>query len=214
MTAPRDFGLPPPEVLASIVAAARAARPTIEAVQPITESVQPIITRMRPVLEMIARQHSAIEEMSRSFDFTLKIQLPPRERAKLAALVQQLGTIRVAPIVALRPPQQAEQAVVGLMPQTPEELDEVRQGVAEIEQNPEYNRTIRHLIYGIDWGDVGELTAWGALILAANWLYQVADWPVTKHLSSAQTAALPNQFMVLAIIVALAAIIFTTRRRS
>jgi hypothetical protein len=84
--------------------------------------------------------------------------------------------------------------------------------LAEIEADPELSGKLKQLAGAIDWADVGELTAWGALVWAARWLFQVADWPVTKHLSAKQNAALSDQFMVLAVIVALAAIIVTKRR--
>src|SRR5260370_10777392 len=129
----------------------------------------------------------------------MRLQSPPRTRQHLAEIVHQLQSKALPPVEPPLSEHEAEQALAGLLPQTPDEVDEVRQSVGEIEQNPEYMRAIRRMVDGIDWGEIRELGAWGALILVARWLFQIADLPVTEHLSPDQTAALQNRLVVLGV---------------
>jgi hypothetical protein len=178
-----------------------------------TRTTRRIMEQAQPLLSIIDRQQAAMEIMRRSYEHAMRLQPPIRTRQQLAEIVHQLQSKALPPLAPPLSEHQAEQALAGLLPQTPDEVDEVTQSVGEIEQNPEYMSAIRRIVDGIDWGVVAELGAWGALVLVARYLYQVADLPVTAHLSPDQTAALQNRLVVLGVLVVMAQIIVMMRRR-
>jgi hypothetical protein len=94
-----------------------------------------------------------------------------------------------------------------LMPQTPEQVEQVRQSAIEVQEDPEYQKTIRRLVSGIRREDITDLSKWGLLVLAAAILFQISDWPVTRDLSAAQDAALQNWLLTVSIIVVIAIVL-------
>jgi len=94
-----------------------------------------------------------------------------------------------------------------LMPQTPEQVEQVRQSAIEVQEDPEYQKTIRRLVSGIRREDMTDLSKWGLLVLAAAILFQISDWPVTRDLSAAQDAALQNWLLTVSIIVVIAIVL-------
>jgi hypothetical protein len=201
MTTPEDVGIPS-DLLAQAEATARDVRPFL-----------PLLDSMRPVMQIIERQHTAMEEMRRSFEEAMRQQPPPQTRQALADMVHQLrqqSLLAAMPVISVHDP---EQAVLALRPQTPEEVDQVKQDIAAIEKTPDLEGKLRRLVGGIDRADIGELTAWGALIWVTQRLLAVADSPISQQMSTDQIAALQNRLQVLAIIAALASIILTMRGR-
>jgi hypothetical protein len=99
------------------------------------------------------------------------------------------------------------------LPHTPEEEAQVELSVGEIEATPALKEKIKDLAETVDWGDVREISAWGALAWAAWRLFQAANLPVTEHLAGDQIAALGNRFMVLSIILIMAQIIIAMRNK-
>lgn len=94
-----------------------------------------------------------------------------------------------------------------LMPQTPGQVEQVRQSAIEVQEDPEYQKTIRRLVSGIRREDITDLSKWGLLVLAAAILFQISDWPVTRDLSAAQDAALQNWLLTVSIIVVIAIVL-------
>lgn len=94
-----------------------------------------------------------------------------------------------------------------LMPQTPEQVEQVRQSAIEVQEDPEYQKTIRRLVSGIRREDITDLSKWGLLVLAAAILFQISDWPVTRDLSAARDAALQNWLLTVSIIVVIAIVL-------
>jgi hypothetical protein len=94
-----------------------------------------------------------------------------------------------------------------LMPQTPGQVEQVRQSAIEVQEDPEYQKTIRRLVSGIRREDITGLSKWGLLVLAAAILFQISDWPVTRDLSAAQDAALQNWLLTVSIIVVIAIVL-------
>ena len=94
-----------------------------------------------------------------------------------------------------------------LMPQTPGQVEQVRQSAIEVEEDPEYQKTIRRLVSGIRREDITGLSKWGLLVLAAAILFQISDWPVTRDLSAARDAALQNWLLTVSIIVVIAIVL-------
>ena len=94
-----------------------------------------------------------------------------------------------------------------LMPQTPGQVEQVRQSAIEVQEDPEYQKTIRRLVSGIRREDITGLSKWGLLVLAAAILFQISDWPVTRDLSAARDAALQNWLLTVSIIVVIAIVL-------
>ena len=96
-----------------------------------------------------------------------------------------------------------------LMPETPGQVEQVRQSAIEVQEDPEYQKTIRRLVgvSGIGREDLSGLSKWGLLVLAAAILFQISDWPVTWDLSAAQDAALQNWLLTVSIIVVIAIVL-------
>ena len=223
MTSPEDFGVTP-EVLAEAEAAARAARPLLdfgvtpevlaeaEAAARAARPLLDLLQSMRPVMEIVERQHAAMETIRQSFETAMRMQPPPETREAIAIFLHQVRDQQLLAAEFTVPRQDAERALLTLMPQTPGEVDQVRQSVGEIEETPELSGKLHQIVNQVDWAKIGELTPWGALVLAARLLFQIADQPLTGNMSTAQIAALQNRFMVLAVILALAQIILMMRR--
>jgi hypothetical protein len=178
-----------------------------------TSTTRSLIEGMQPVMSIVARQQEAMEAMRGAFEKAALMQPPPATRMALANLIHRLVDQPLAAATPTASVEDAEQAVVALLPRTPEEVDQLRQGVGEIEASPEFSEKLQRLVSGIDWATVSELTGWVALVWVARQLFQVADWPVTRHLSADQIAALQDRLLVLAVIVTMAQIILTMRRR-
>jgi hypothetical protein len=94
-----------------------------------------------------------------------------------------------------------------LMPQTPGQVEQVRQSAIEVQEDPEYQKTIRRLVSGIRREDITDLSKWGLLVLAAAILFQISDWPVTRDLSAALDAVLQNWLLTVSIIVVIAIVL-------
>lgn len=201
MTAPADFGISP-EVLADIEAAHRA--------------LQPILDSMQPVIGIIERQQGVMEAMRRSFEIAMQAQPPPRTRQEFTDLVHLLrGQARRAATAhpeTVTVSAEAEQAAIALLPQTPEEAEEVERDIAEIKADPELSGELQRLVRD-DWAGLRRWTTWAVLVWVAGQLSELANSPVTEHLSTAQIAVVQDRLMVLAVVATLVQIIFMTSDR-
>lgn len=157
MATPEELGITP-EVLARIQEDAHIAQRLVEQMQPVLS----IINSMQPVLSIIDRQRETMETIRQSYAAALSVQPPPQTRAELAALVHQLRSVTPAIPQPQVSQAEAEQALVELMPTTPEETDQVLQSVGEIERGRELRKAVSQFTERIDWGAADELTAWGA----------------------------------------------------
>lgn len=111
------------------------------------------------------------------------------------------------------PRQDAERALLDLMPQTSEETEQAEQAADEVAASPELGEKLRRVVSRVNWAGVArELSPWAALYLPYRLLMETANFPVTEQLSAEQNAAVQNKLVVLSIVVALAAIIISTRR--
>jgi hypothetical protein len=201
VTISEDFGIPP-GILAQAEATFR--------------DIRPFLASIGPVVGIVERQRAAMEQMRASFEQALSMGPPPASRRALADLVHQLREESLQAAALTEQAQDAQQTVVALVgPELdPEQLDEVRQGVAELEASPELREKLRRVVSRIDWSGIRELTPWAALTWATAVLTHVANLPISEHLSADQVAPLQNRLQVLAIVVALASIIIMMRPRS
>jgi hypothetical protein len=202
-----DFGITP-AVLANIQAVADATRPVLE-------DTRPFIEDMRPVLAYITRQDTAMESARNAYLAIEAVDPLPVTRQALVDLFHRLPDQPLLTTAPTLSQQDAEQALLALLPETDEERDEVLQGIGEIQETPEFLARLRLLISDINWKDVGELTAWGALVWVAQRLFQwAAGLPLPAHPSFDELAALGNlRLMILAVIAALAQLIWMIFRR-
>jgi len=170
-----------------------------------------LIANMRPVLDIIQRQRDAMEAMRSSFEFAMRVQPPPATRQALADLVRRLREDPPVATVLAAQARSASPAVADIVGQelTLAQVDEVRQGVDEIEADPELSGKMRRVVERINWSAIGTLTPWALLCVAWVLLNELADQAVT----AAQAAALSNKLAVLIVITALAGIIITVQKK-
>lgn len=202
MTISEEYGIPP-EMLAQV----EDARALHAKMRPILD----IIEAQRPVLDIIERQRDAMETMRSSFELAMRVLPPPATRQAIANMVRHLRENPPAAAVLAAQARSAGPAVAALLGQdlTPAQAEEVRQGVEEIEADPELSGKIRRVVERVDWAAVGTLTPWALLCVAWVLLSQLADQAAT----AAQAAALSNQLAVLIVVTALAAIIITIQKK-
>jgi hypothetical protein len=202
MAMPEDLGIPS-EVLAEIQAAHR--------------TLAPILDSMRPMVDIIERQRGATEAMR---EVAMQAQPPRLTRRELADLVHLL---QGEPLLATAHPGtvtvsvEADQAAIALLPQTPQEAEEVERGITEIKADPELRGELRRLVSDDDWAELRKemrkWTPWAVLAWFAWRLSELANSPVTGHLTPDQIAVVQNRLVVLAVIAALVQIIFMTDGR-
>lgn len=170
-----------------------------------------LIANMQPVLDIIQRQRDTMEAMRSSFEFAMRVQPPPATRQALADMVRRLREDPSAAAVLAAQARSASPAVAALVGQelTPAQVDEVRQGVDEIEADPELSGKMRRVVEQVNWAAIGTLTPWALLCVAWVLLTELADQAVT----AAQAAALSNQLTVLIVVTALAGIIITVQKK-
>lgn len=195
---PEDFGLTP-EVLAWAEETAAAARP--------------LLTSIGPVMDIIERQRSAMSAMEESYRLALTVVPPPASRRQLAELVHAMRVDSLATAAPVMSQAEAEQAVLNALPRTDEEVEELRQGVADIQADPDLTKTLSDAGAGVSWwAEVREMAPWVLLVWLGQRLLEAANAPVTEHMTADQAAASQNRFAALAILVALAAIILARKQ--
>jgi len=195
-------------------AADRQARQFASAVEAVDRQSRRLLANVGLVMSIIDRQHNAMEAMRSSFEVAMRVQPAPATRQALADMVQRLREDPPAGALAAQA-RAAEPAILAFVGQelAPEQVDEIHQGTEEVEADPELSGKLRHLVDRVDWSEVGTLTPWAALCVAAVLLFKVADLPITEQLSAAQDAAIANRLTVLVIVVALAGIIVTIQKK-
>jgi hypothetical protein len=198
----------------AVEAADRRARQISDAMEASTRT-QRFLANVGPVMRIIERQQNAMEAMRSSFELAMRVQPLPATQQALADVVRRLREDPPAGVALAAQARAAEPALLAFMGQelTPEQIDEVQQGVEEIEADPELSGKLRRLAGQVDWSGIGTLTPWAALCIASVLLFKVADLPVTEQLSAAQSAALANWFQVLAVVTALAAVIVMMQKK-
>lgn len=202
MTISDELGISP-----EILALARDASALIANMRPVLD----IIERQRPVLDIIQRQRDTMEAMRGSFELAMRVQPPPATRQALADMVRRLREDPPAATVLAAQARSASPAVAALVGQelTPAQVDEVCQGVDEIEADPELSGKMRRVVERVNWAAIGTLTPWALLCVAWVLLTELADQAVT----AAQAAALSNQLAVLIVVTALAGMIITIQKK-
>lgn len=205
MTFPDELGISP-EVLARLERTYRTVAPIIEQAQPMIammERVGPTMELLRSATSILERQRAAVEYIQRADETTLRLH--PASRQELAAIVRSLQAMPVTsgPAVSER---DAELAILELTPQAREDIMQVELTVQEVGQNPQFKRALQLLAQRCLTA-AGKVTPWAALVIAARWLIGYANSPVTQDRSTAQTATVSNQLVVLGIIIALATLI-------
>lgn len=170
-----------------------------------------LIANMRPVLDMIERQRDTMEAMRSSFELAMRVQPPPATRQALADMVRRLREDPPVAAVLVAQARSASPAVAAAVGQelTSAQVEEVRQGVEEIEADPELSEKIRRVVERVDWAAIGALTPWALLCIAWVLLSRLADQAVT----AAQSAALSNHLAVLMVVIALAGMIITIQKK-
>jgi hypothetical protein len=202
VTIAEEYGIPP-EILAQV----EDARALHAKMRPILD----IIEAQRPVLDIIERQREAMETMRSSFELAMRVLPPPATRQAIADMVRYLREDPPTAAVLVAQARSASPAVAAFVGQdlTPDQAEEVRQGVEEIEADPELSGKIRRVVERVDWAAVGTLTPWGLLCVAWVLLSQLADQAAT----AAQAAALSNQLAVLIVVTTLASLIITIQKK-
>jgi hypothetical protein len=177
----------------------------------LAEDASALIANMRPVLDIIERQRGTMEAMRSSFELAMRVQPPPAPRQALADMVRRLREdppVAAALVAQARSASPAVAAIVG-QELTPAQVEEVRQGVEEIEADPELSGKMRRVVERVDWAAIGTLTPWALLCTAWVLLSELADQAVTI----AQAAALSNQLAVLMVVITLAGVIITIQKK-
>jgi hypothetical protein len=137
---PDNFGVPP-ELLAQLEDARRTVEPIVANMQ----SVRDLIANMSPVADLLARQRSAMETIQQSYEFALRVMPPPETRQAIAQLARQFREQQLfAADLAIREPA-AEQSLLDLLPQTPEETERVEQAAKGVHADPELSEKLRRI---------------------------------------------------------------------
>ena len=170
-----------------------------------------LMANKRPVLDIVERHRDTMEAMRSSFELAMRVQPPPATRQALADMVRRLREDPPAATVLAAQARSASPAVAALVGQelTPAQVDEVCQGVDEIEADPELSGKMRRVVERVNWAAIGTLTPWALLCVAWVLLTELADQAVT----AAQAAALSNQLAVLIVVIALAGMIITIQKK-
>lgn len=197
MTFYQQYGIPP-----EVLAAAEDASALMSRMRPVLDMIQ----SAQPVLEIIARQRDTMETIRRSYE----LALPPATRQALTDAARFLRDHPPAADDLAARARSAGPAIAGLVGQdlTPAQVEEVRQGVDEIQADPELSGQMRHAVEHVDWAAVGKLTPWTLLCVAWVLLFKLAD----QTTDPAQAAVLSNHLQVLILITALAGIIITIQK--
>jgi hypothetical protein len=91
-------------------------------------------------------------------------------------------------------------------------IESVQRTVAEILRNQEDAKAVEAVAEKAKKSIVGEVTKGGILLAAAYVFFKLADWPVTHVMTAAQMSALQNSFAAIAIIVSIAAFMYSPPR--
>lgn len=166
------------------------------------------INRLQPVIDLATRVAPLMATIEHAAQSANRLGAIARNQETIARILKSHPTL---PVPTARDLDEAEADLLSRLPQTPEDVREVEQAIAQIDSDPERVSLIGKLTSGITRDDVKELSAWALLVLVGWLLFKMANLPVTADLSPAQEAALSNEVNVIAIIVAMAAIILARK---
>lgn len=121
-----------------------------------------LMANKRPVLDIVERHRDTMEAMRSSFELAMRVQPPPATRQALADMIRHLRKDPSVATVLAAQARSAGLAVAALVGQelAPAQVDEVRQGVEEIEADPELSGKMRRVVERVDWAMIGTFTPW------------------------------------------------------